>query len=85
LRRLDFELADATIGNGVLAQRHYGDPYRSVARRATAVEACANHWSSCSTAGRVPGLYRMLWTGGVSDDMAGLLTPLARAYEAGKL
>ena len=26
MRRLDFELADATIGNGVLAQRRHEDP-----------------------------------------------------------
>jgi hypothetical protein len=30
-------------------------------------------------------LYRMPWTGRVSDDMAELLTPLVRQYEAGKL
>jgi hypothetical protein len=27
----------------------------------------------------------MLWTGRVSDDMAELLTPLVRQFEAGKL
>lgn len=30
-------------------------------------------------------LYRVLWTGRVSDDMATVLTPIVRQYEAGKL
>jgi hypothetical protein len=30
-------------------------------------------------------LYRMLWCGRVSADMAELLTPIVRAFEAGKL
>jgi hypothetical protein len=30
-------------------------------------------------------LYRMLWTGRVSDEMAELLTPLVCRYDAGKL
>jgi hypothetical protein len=30
-------------------------------------------------------LYRMLWLGRVSDPMCEALTPIVRAYEAGKL
>ena len=30
-------------------------------------------------------LYRMLWCGRVSDDMAAVLAPIVRAFEAGKL
>jgi hypothetical protein len=30
-------------------------------------------------------LYKVLWTGRVSDDMIELLTPIVRAYEAAKL
>ncbi len=30
-------------------------------------------------------LYRVLWTGRVSADMATVLTPVIRAFEAGKL
>jgi hypothetical protein len=30
-------------------------------------------------------LYNVLWTGRVSEDMAEVLTPIVRAYEAGKL
>jgi hypothetical protein len=34
---------------------------------------------------QVLALYRILWTGRVSDDMAELLSPIARAFDAGKL
>jgi hypothetical protein len=30
-------------------------------------------------------LYRIMWCGRVSDDMAAALTPIVRAFEAGEL